>query len=89
MTHAHDVNVLGALAVEVADRVAQAGNPYGASVSGALAALHGLAGGESIDVLARVVGLSHSARCGSSTGSLRRGSRSAGSAPTDARCRCG
>jgi MarR family transcriptional repressor of emrRAB len=60
MSHAHEVNAFGALALEVADRVQQAGNPHGASVSAALAALHGLAGGRSIDVLAKVVGLSHS-----------------------------
>ena len=60
MTHAHEVNAFGALALEVADRVQRAGDPHGASVSAALAALHGLAGGRSIDVLAKVVGLSHS-----------------------------
>lgn len=60
MSHAHEVNAFGALALEVADRVQKAGNPHGASVSAALAALHGLAGGRSIDVLAKVVGLSHS-----------------------------
>jgi DNA-binding MarR family transcriptional regulator len=60
MSHAHEVNAFGALALEVADRVQQAGTPHGASLSAALAALHGLAGGRSIDVLAKVVGLSHS-----------------------------
>ena len=60
MSHAHEVNAFGALAVEVADRVQKAGNPHGASVPAALAALHGLAAGQSIDSLARVVGLSHS-----------------------------
>jgi DNA-binding MarR family transcriptional regulator len=60
MTHAHEVNAFGALALEVADRVQRAGNPHGASASAALTALHGLAGGGSIDVLAKVVGLSHS-----------------------------
>jgi MarR family transcriptional regulator, negative regulator of the multidrug operon emrRAB len=60
MSHAHEVNAFGALALEVADRVQQAGNPHGSSASAALAALHGLAGGRSIDVLARIVGLSHS-----------------------------
>jgi DNA-binding MarR family transcriptional regulator len=44
----------------VADRLAQAANPYPASVSAALTGLHGLAGGQSIDTLARTVGLSHS-----------------------------
>jgi MarR family transcriptional repressor of emrRAB len=60
MSHAHEVNAFGALALEVADRVQKAGNPHGGSVPAALAALHGLAGGRSIDVLAKVVGLSHS-----------------------------
>jgi MarR family transcriptional regulator, negative regulator of the multidrug operon emrRAB len=60
MTHAHEVNAFGALALEVAGRVTGAGNPYGASVSAALTALHGLVGGGSIDELAKVVGLSHS-----------------------------
>jgi DNA-binding MarR family transcriptional regulator len=60
MTHAHEINAFGALALEVADRVQQAGNPHGASLPAALAALYGLAGGQSIDALARVVGLSHS-----------------------------
>jgi MarR family transcriptional regulator, negative regulator of the multidrug operon emrRAB len=60
VSHAHEVNVFGALALEVADRVQNAGNPHGASVSSALTALHGLAGGRSIDVLARTVGLTHS-----------------------------
>ena len=60
MTHAHEVNAFGALALEVADRVERAGNPHGASVSAALTALYGLARGGSIDVLAKVVGLSHS-----------------------------
>jgi MarR family transcriptional repressor of emrRAB len=60
MSHAHDVNAFGALALEVADRIQEAAKPHGASVPAALAALHGLAGGQSIDTLARVVGLSHS-----------------------------
>ena len=60
MSHAQEVNAFGALALEVADRVQRAGNPHGASGSAALTALHGLAGGRSIDVLAKVVGLSHS-----------------------------
>jgi DNA-binding MarR family transcriptional regulator len=63
MTHAHDVNALGALAVEVARRVqeaAEAASPHGASAPAALTALHGLTGGQSIDSLRRVVGLTHS-----------------------------
>src|SRR5687767_9221463 len=63
MTHAHEVNALGALAVEIARRVQVAGeaaSPHGASVPAALAALHGLTGGQSIDALRRVVGLTHS-----------------------------
>jgi DNA-binding MarR family transcriptional regulator len=57
------VNVLGALALEVARRVQEAGEaagPHGASVPAALTALHGLTGGQSIDALRRVVGLTHS-----------------------------
>jgi MarR family transcriptional regulator, negative regulator of the multidrug operon emrRAB len=63
MTHAHGVNALGALAVEVARRVQDAGesaSPHGASVPAALVALHGLTGGQSIDALRHVVGLTHS-----------------------------
>src|SRR4051812_26989829 len=63
MTHAHEVNALGALALEVARRVQAAGDaasPHGASVPAALTALHGLTGGHSIDALRRVVGLTHS-----------------------------
>jgi DNA-binding MarR family transcriptional regulator len=63
MTHAHEVNALGALALEVARRVQEAGeaaSPHGASVPAALTALHGFTGGQSIDALRRVVGLTHS-----------------------------
>ena len=63
MTHAHEVNAHGALALEVARRVQEAGeaaSPYGASAPAALAAMHGLTGGQSIDALRRVVGLTHS-----------------------------
>ncbi|HKG67145.1 MAG TPA: MarR family transcriptional regulator [Solirubrobacteraceae bacterium] len=63
MTHAHEVNALGALALEVTRRVQEAGedaSPHGASVPAALTALHGLTGGQSIDALRRVVGLTHS-----------------------------
>ena len=63
MSHAHEANALGALALEVARRVQTAGeaaSPHGASVPAALAALHGLTGGQSIDALRRVVGLTHS-----------------------------
>jgi MarR family transcriptional regulator, negative regulator of the multidrug operon emrRAB len=63
MTHAHEVNALGALALEVARRVQEAGeaaSPHGASVRAALTALHGLTGGQSIDALRRVIGLTHS-----------------------------
>ena len=57
------MNALGALALEVARRVQEAGeaaSPYGASVPAALTALHGLTGGQSIDALRKVVGLTHS-----------------------------
>jgi MarR family transcriptional regulator, negative regulator of the multidrug operon emrRAB len=63
MTHAHEVNALGALALEVARRLQEAGeaaSPHGASVRAALTALHGLTGGQSIDALRRVIGLTHS-----------------------------
>jgi DNA-binding MarR family transcriptional regulator len=63
VSHAHEVNAFGALALETARRVQEAGeraSPHGASAPAALAALHGLAGGESIDALRRIVGLTHS-----------------------------
>ena len=57
------MNALGAFALELARRVQEAGEavtPHGASVPAALTALHGLTGGQSIDALRRVVGLTHS-----------------------------
>src|SRR5688572_20555675 len=63
MAHVHDINSFGALPVEVAQRVQEAGgraSPHGASAPAALAALHGLASGQSIDALRRIVGLTHS-----------------------------
>ena len=63
MSHAHEVNAVGAFALELARRVQEAGetaSPHGASVPAALTALHGLTGGQSIDALRRVVGLTHS-----------------------------
>jgi DNA-binding MarR family transcriptional regulator len=63
VSHAHEVNAFGALALETARRLQEAGeraSPHGASAPAALAALHGLAGGESIDTLRRIVGLTHS-----------------------------
>lgn len=65
MSHAYerDANRVGALVVALADRVgaatAQAAG-QGPSAAAALAALHGAAGGASIDGLARIVGLTHS-----------------------------
>jgi DNA-binding MarR family transcriptional regulator len=65
MTHAYerDANLVGAVALALADRVqeaaAQAGG-HGASGAAALAALHGPAQGASIDGLRRIVGLTHS-----------------------------
>jgi len=67
MTHAHEVNALGALALEVTRRVQEAGeaaSPHGASVPAALTALHGLTAGQSIDALRRVLGLTHSGAVG-------------------------
>jgi MarR family transcriptional regulator, negative regulator of the multidrug operon emrRAB len=63
VSHAHDVNAFGALALEVARRIQEAGeraSPHGASVPAALTSLHGLGAGQSIDDLRRVVGLTHS-----------------------------
>jgi DNA-binding MarR family transcriptional regulator len=63
MTHTHEVNAVGALALEVARLVqdaAVAASPHGASAPAALAALNGLTGGQSIDALRRVIGLTHS-----------------------------
>jgi MarR family transcriptional repressor of emrRAB len=65
MSHAYerDANLVGAMALALADRVqavaAQAGG-HGASGPAALTALHGPAAGASIDGLRRIVGLTHS-----------------------------
>ena len=56
-----DANLLGALGLLLADRLAEAVAPAGgASAAEALVTLHARGGGRSIDALARVVGLSHS-----------------------------
>jgi MarR family transcriptional regulator, negative regulator of the multidrug operon emrRAB len=65
MSHAYirDANVVGALALGIADRIQAAGERaggHGASGPAALVALHGVAGGVSIDGLRRIVGLTHS-----------------------------
>lgn len=61
MSHAHDLNVLGALGLVLADRLAAAAEPAGGSSSAAaLATLYGTRAGIRIEGLARVVGLSHS-----------------------------
>jgi DNA-binding MarR family transcriptional regulator len=65
MSHAYtrDANLVGALALALADRVTEAAaraGGHGASGPAALAALHGTAGGVSIDGLRRIVGLTHS-----------------------------
>jgi MarR family transcriptional repressor of emrRAB len=63
VSHAHEVNAFGALAVEAARRIQEAGelvSPGGASAPAALVALDGLANGESIDTLRRLLGLTHS-----------------------------
>jgi MarR family transcriptional regulator, negative regulator of the multidrug operon emrRAB len=63
VSHAHEVNAFGALAVEAARLIQEAGeraSPHGASAPAALAALNGLAAGQSIDALRRIVGLTHS-----------------------------
>jgi DNA-binding MarR family transcriptional regulator len=65
MSHAYtrDANLLGALALALADRVqvAAAGEAgRGPSAAAALVALHGHSAGASIDVLRRIVGLTHS-----------------------------
>lgn len=65
MSHAHvrDANLVAALALALVDRVhdavAQAGVQQGSGAA-ALTALHGPAAGASIDVLRRIVGLTHS-----------------------------
>jgi DNA-binding MarR family transcriptional regulator len=65
MSHAYvrDANVIGALAVAITDRVQAAATRaggHGASGPAALVALDGHAAGGSIDVLRRIVGLTHS-----------------------------
>jgi DNA-binding MarR family transcriptional regulator len=68
MSHAHtrDANLLGALALALADRVqaaaagASGSAGRGPSAAAALVALHGHSAGASIDVLRRIVGLTHS-----------------------------
>jgi len=63
VSHAHEVNAFGALAIEAARLIQEAGeraSPHGASAPAALAALNGLAAGQSIDALRRIVGLTHS-----------------------------
>ena len=55
---AHDVNVVGALGLALADRLAAA--EASGSASEALVALYGRSAGGSIDALAGVLGLSHS-----------------------------
>jgi MarR family transcriptional regulator, negative regulator of the multidrug operon emrRAB len=64
MSHAdvaREANLVGALALAIADRLAEAAEPgLGGSAAQALATLHGEAAGASIDALARIVGLTHS-----------------------------
>jgi DNA-binding MarR family transcriptional regulator len=60
-TSARDANLLGALGLALADRLAVAAEPAaGASAAAALVALSGRAARGSIDALAGIVGLSHS-----------------------------
>jgi MarR family transcriptional regulator, negative regulator of the multidrug operon emrRAB len=61
MSHAHVANVLGALGLVLADRLAEAAERAGGqSAAAALVTLFGTRAGLRIDGLARVVGLSHS-----------------------------
>jgi len=61
MSHAHAANVLGALGLALADRLAEASERVGGgSAAAALVTLYGTRAGIRIDGLARVVGLSHS-----------------------------
>jgi MarR family transcriptional regulator, negative regulator of the multidrug operon emrRAB len=61
MSHAHVANVLGALGLALADRLAEsAERAGGASAAAALASLYGTRAGARIDSLAAVCGLSHS-----------------------------
>jgi MarR family transcriptional regulator, negative regulator of the multidrug operon emrRAB len=58
---AHDANVLGALALALADRLAAASPPEASgSAAQALVRLYGRGAGGAIDALAGVLGLSHS-----------------------------
>jgi DNA-binding MarR family transcriptional regulator len=64
MTHAHvarEANLVGALALAVGDRIAEAPDPaLGGSAAEALVTLAGTGAGGTIDSLAKVVGLTHS-----------------------------
>jgi MarR family transcriptional regulator, negative regulator of the multidrug operon emrRAB len=58
---AREANLVGALGLVVADRLAEAADPQAAgSAAEALVTLHGTGGGLSIHALAQIVGLSHS-----------------------------
>lgn len=62
-TSAREANLLGTLSLALTDRVAaavEACAPQGPSAPAALAALEGYLGGEPIDALRRVLGLTHS-----------------------------
>jgi DNA-binding MarR family transcriptional regulator len=62
-TSARQANLLGTLALAVSGRVEAAvetASPHGPSAPAALCALEGYLGGEPIDALARVLGLTHS-----------------------------
>jgi MarR family transcriptional regulator, negative regulator of the multidrug operon emrRAB len=61
MSHAHAANVLGALGLALADRLADAAERAGGeSAATALVTLYGTRAGVRIDALARIAGLSHS-----------------------------
>src|ERR671915_2576338 len=64
MTHAHvarEANLVGALALAVGDRIAEAADPAaGGWAAEALVTLAGTGAGGTIDALAKVVGLTHS-----------------------------
>ena len=80
-TNARDANLLGTLSLAVAGRVESAvASPLGPSAPAALAALEGYLGGEPIDTLRRVLGLTHSGAvrlvdrlCGAGLAERRRG----------------
>ena len=62
-TSAREANLLGTLSLALTDRVeaaVEACAPQGPSAPAALAALEGYLGGEPIDALSRVLGLTHS-----------------------------